>query len=169
MSLVCLDTQILSFGLLKKKPRGNEHLVHAAEDFIDWLDKRGDRILLPTVVLAELLVAVPADEARDVLQLIRKQWQIASFDPPAAVKFAELRRNTLARADLRRMANPDTPGATREALKADLMIIATAVTHKAEVLYTHNDHVISLAQGAINAFKFTDVDFPRKLPFPRDE
>jgi hypothetical protein len=80
MKIVCIDTQILSFGLVKIPPSGNEHLVYLATDFLKWVEQQNFTVILPTIVVSELLIAVPVEKHASVLKLLQRDWRIVQFE-----------------------------------------------------------------------------------------
>jgi hypothetical protein len=45
----------------------------------------------------------------------------------------------------------------RDHIKADCMILATAIIEKSDILYTDDDHLIKLAAGYMRAEKMPEV------------
>ena len=162
MTIVCIDTQILSFGLIKTPPKGHEHLVNHAAEFLKWIEKQQYRVIVPTIVVSELLTAVPEENHVSILKLFERDWLIVDFDLRAARQFANMRGDHIRKNRLHHMIDPNRPGATREALKADVMIIATAIAHNADIIYTHDRNLLKLAEGFIEAKLFQDL--PYQMP-----
>lgn len=156
MKIVCIDTQILSFGLVKTPPKGNEHLVDAAVNFLNWVDEQGFTVILPTIVIGELLIPIPNELHVEILRQLTKDWRIVEFDLASAQQFAIMRRQHIIKNKLHHMTDPNKPGATRAALKADVMIIATAIASNANLIYSHNDDMLKLCEGFIDAKNFLD-------------
>jgi hypothetical protein len=77
-----------------------------------------------------------------------------------------MRRNHIVKHRLQTLDDPNRPGATREALKADAMINATAIAHGAKVIYSHNNDLFSLAEGFIEAKNFEDETFQMSMNLP---
>lgn len=164
--IVCIDTQILVWGVLKKPPLGEEHLVQLSSDFLRWIEEQKCRVILPTVIVAELLVTVPPEDQTEAMKRFRSDWRVVEFDLPAAQQFAVMRQSQLIKNRLTHLLDPNNPGATREALKADVMIIATAIAQRAQIIYSNDRHLRSLAEGYILAKNFVDETFQRSLNLP---
>lgn len=168
MDIACIDTQILFWAIIKSPPKGNEHLVSTATDFIKWVEEQQYRVIVPSIVIAELLIPVPPEDHPTVMAQMTQDYRIIPFDLVAAQKFAELRRSHIIKNRLHHLIDSNRPGATREALKADVMIIATALVNNAKVLFSHNKDLRKLAEGYIETKSFDDVSFQRSMQFPDD-
>lgn len=159
MNVVCLDTQILQWGVMKKesKTQNSQKLIDRATYFIDWLDQQSVSIILPSFVVGELLVTVPEREHPRVLNLLDEDWMIVDYDLRAAQQFAVMRYNQA----LKQIMNDirqGNPYATRRQLIADIMIIATAIVNGASKIYSHDSDFINLASGYIIAENFMDME-----------
>ncbi len=136
---------------------------------MNWIEKQQYKVILPSIVVSELLVAVPTEDHVSVLSQLAGDYRIVPFDLVCARKFAEMRRSHIIKNRLIDLLNPDKLSATRAALKADAMIIATAIAYGAEILFSHNDDMRKMAEGFIEALGFDDVQFQRSLNLPEDE
>lgn len=158
MSIVCLDTQIIRWGVMKEKsltPQANE-LIAKASYFIDWLDKQGTEVVLPAFIVGELLVTVPEREHPRVLNQLSEDWMIVDYDLRAAQQFAVMRYNQALKPIMDDIRSRN-PYATRKQLVADVMIIATAIVHGAEKIYSHDNDFIKMASGHILAENFLNL------------
>jgi hypothetical protein len=72
MRLICLDTNILTWGLKKECTPGQEENLEKAESLIERLFQLGDHIVIPTLVLSELLVTIPEEKHNEFLSDIAK-------------------------------------------------------------------------------------------------
>ena len=153
MSTVCLDTQIVYWGIIGKPSSPEQQpLVDHAQAFFRQLRAEKHHILVPTVVLGELLVPVPEEEHGLFLEQASTAWMLADYNVQAALWFARIRRSTLTQKHLRRLQQKTS--ATRKELVADLMIIATALAHSADTLYSHDAKLLRLAENWIEARDF---------------
>lgn len=159
MTIACLDTNVFQWGILNKASSSTlqEH-VDKAREFVSWLRPQNYQLMLPTFVLSELLVAVdPADHA-NVLSELRKGWIIADFNAKAAVKLAQIRRDDLikqARAERKALGL----GEIRGKIIGDACIIATAIAHGADVIYTYDEGFQKLATHFIPCHYVKDMTF----------
>ncbi len=158
MSIVCLDTQILYWAIVKRAVQGSEKLVPMAVDFLKWLEKQDHTIILPTIVVGEMLIPVSPEQRPNVLAQFRKDWVIVEYDLKAATTFASMRYDHIMKKRLQDMRTMH-PDLTKKELVADLMIIATAISHGADTMYSHNKDLRELAEGYIVAKDFMDENF----------
>ncbi len=165
MDVVCIDTQILSWAIVKKPPNSNPNLVHIATDFMQWVQDQNFTVIVPTIIVSELLIPVPIEDHPRLLQLLSANYRIVPFDLPSARKMAEMRQAFIIQNRLRVLLDPNRPDATKAALKADVMIIATALAHGAQALYSHNTDMRNMAKDYITAFSLDDVPFQRSFGF----
>jgi len=147
MAIICIDTQILSWGLIKKPPPNKPQIIHQASDFLRWVEEQKHRVIIPSIVVGELLTAVPSEDHSIILGKFQKSWRIVDFNPPAAQRFAILRREHAIKNKLNELIDPSIPGATRAGLKADVMIIAVAIVNQAQIIYSHDGNLLRIAEG----------------------
>lgn len=165
MEVVCVDTQILYWAIVGKAVYGTEQLIAPATDFMEWLDQQEVRIIIPTIVIGELLVPLQEPEYIPTLAKLKQDWMIVEFDLKAAAIFAKIRNDHIVnkRYEKIRKIHPDL---TKKELDADTMIIATAISHGATKLYSHNEGLRKLAQGHIIALDFEGTGYQRSLGMP---
>jgi hypothetical protein len=131
---VCLDTTVTIMGI--KGTGGDEAAIERSKALIQSLRKSKVSIVLPTVVMSETLVRVPFADHRAFMDQLQKSFIVVPFDTAAASQFANLwniHKNHVFARDAKK-----DPERTRAMLKADCMIIATAMAVGAECIYTHN-------------------------------
>lgn len=146
MRLVCLDTQILIWGVQKPaRSQREREMVRHATAFLKGLDQAGVKPFVPAIVVGELLCPVPVAKHAKALDVLSRGFVIGAFDAMAASQFATLWQLRKRDKTLEVLKND----ATREELKADLMILATALSRKVPVLYTHDKPLTKLATGLI--------------------
>ena len=168
MEVVCLDTQILYWGIIGKAAPGAESFIAPAIDFLKWLNDQDVRVVVPTIVVAEMLVPIPEYDHPDVLSKFRADWMIVEFDLRAASIFARMRYDHVVNKRMQdiRSLHPDV---TKKELVADVMIIATAISHGATKLYSHNVDMRKLAEGHIVVQSFDDVQFQISMDLEIEE
>ncbi|MBS7668802.1 PIN domain-containing protein [Croceicoccus gelatinilyticus] len=119
--------------------------------FIDQLSKQGGRVIVPTPVLAELLVK--ADHAGpDWLNTFkgRKAIQVADFDERAAIECAALAR---ARSQRSRTG-------TRAKAKFDEQIVAIAQVHRSEIILSDDGDIEKLAPKNMKVRGVSSLELP---------
>lgn len=147
MKLVCLDNHALIWGIKEEATDGQELMIPRAKAFIESLDNKNYGVLIPTIVIGEFLMRVPSDMHAIVMNLFNRSFIIAPFDMIAASKFAEIWQNKKSQQIADELFKS---GRTREELKADRMIVAIAVSRRAECIYSHDKALRAFAQGYID-------------------
>jgi predicted nucleic acid-binding protein len=148
MKRVCLDNHILIWGIRGVSTEGQETMIGRAKAFLDELDAEQAEILVPAVVVSEFLAGVAKEQHTELLNVLNRRFQIPPFDARAAAVAAGLWRDAAERnPDLREQIREAFPGTTRVKIKADIQILATAISRKAEVLYTHDGPLSTAADG----------------------
>lgn len=124
---------------------------------IDQMSKAGDRLLVPTPVLAEVLVR-SGSAGPDWLNTLRgrKAVRVAPFDERAAVECAEQTRLRAAR----------TRSSPRAKAKFDEQIVAIAIVERAEMILSDDPDIRSLAPPSIVVRGIADLDLPPSAAQP---
>ena len=146
MSLICFDTQVLIWGIKEQATEGQEDNIALAKRFIDKLSN-DDYVLIPSIVMAEFLIPIPPELHATVINLFKKNYIIAPFDAFAASKFSLIWQTNKPKETKNQLAKDYT---TRAELRADSMIVATAVAQKAECIYSYDKWVKTFAKGFID-------------------
>lgn len=159
MRRVCLDNHILIWGLRRVSTPGQESMISRTAALLEDLDASDADVLVPAVVVAEFLAGVAKPQHAALLEVLNRRFQLPPFDVRTAAIAAELWRNAAERnPHLREIIRETFPGAEKAKIKADMMILATALVRKADVLYTHDGLLQKVATGHIEV---------RELPAPR--
>jgi predicted nucleic acid-binding protein len=146
---VCLDNHILIWGVRGYATPGQEDRVERARDLIAELDEADAQVIIPAVVVAEFLAGVAKPQHTPLLEVLNRRFQIPPFDVRTAAVAAELWRDAADRSpSLKALVQETFPGIEKAKIKADLMILATALVRKAEILYTMTAHWRSSRKGA---------------------
>lgn len=134
MSRVCVDTNFLIWAIRGQANPTQTAMIGRAQVYLQYLEQNKDRIIIPTIVLAEFLNGVPnvPDRTR-FLRMLNTRCMVADFDLKAAHMFATLWDTQ--GAHIQQLRNN---GNTRPSLKADCMIAATAITAPADLLITND-------------------------------
>lgn len=163
MRIVCLDTQVLYWGIIGKATQGQESLIPRARDFMLALAADEDaHVIIPSIVVAELLAFVPEADQPNVLLRLQQDWLIADFDARAALIFGQMRSNRFVQEQFKAM-RAEPPETSRRALIADCLIIASAIAHDAEIIYSDDRALLKLADGWIAAKRFEDEPYQMRL------
>ncbi|MBK8396231.1 MAG: type II toxin-antitoxin system VapC family toxin [Leptospiraceae bacterium] len=166
MSIICLDTNILIWGIKKQPTKGQEANVEYAERFIQDIGDKGHTVIIPTIVLAELLANVPFKDHDKIISEIQTFARLEPFDSDASVKYSELflKLEKTGEEEYKKEFNK-----SRRALKADIMIIATAICKNVKELYTNNvNEFIKLSSGQkIKILDLPKIPIQTNLDFPQ--
>lgn len=146
MSLVCLDTQVLIWAIKEEAEDGQEGMIIRSKALIDRLDRGEKKLLVPSVVLGEFLIRMPTETHQITSNLIERNFMIAQYDVKAATYYAKIWR---AKQNTELLRSLQSAGKTRQELKADRMIVATALAYGAECIYSHDRGVQAFGDGFI--------------------
>ncbi|MCT0199921.1 PIN domain-containing protein [Synechococcus sp. CS-1325] len=161
MSQVCVDTHILIWGVKEQSEPGQEEMIPKAKELLKRCERDGKLILVPSIVVAEFLTGIPPSVHGEVLELLSGWCQIQPFDALCASVFAKLWQEKTALgvvADIRK-----DNVATRQELKADCMIVSTAVANKSETICTHDTALMRFAQGSVVCRQIPEYPIQGKL------
>lgn len=128
---VSLDTHILIWGgirELRADQQQRPEMVQRAKWLLAMLERDGTRIIVPTIVAAELAVPVAARRRGDFLAVLAANFIVRPFDLHAAAIAAELHAKTL------KVPAKELP--PRPVLSADVKIIATAKAAGASAFFS---------------------------------
>ena len=139
--LVAVDTNVLVFGVRKKGPKEK---IQQARWLFEELDRCKAQIIVPAIVLSEYVTKVKADERAATAALIADAFQVEPFDIRDVVTAAELWDHGKA---TRKTGVPNS----RIALRADILIIATAKNHGAMEVYSDDADFRALASKIMTA------------------
>jgi predicted nucleic acid-binding protein len=141
---VTLDTMTMIWGLRLGGPTpSNAHVAdmqRRARILLDELDEDKARIIVPTIVVAELLIGMPATDHGRFITELQKQFFLPTLDLRGAEIAAGLwqKHRTL----------PTSQQIKRTTLKADVLIIAIAKVAGATAFYSHDAKARKLAEIA---------------------
>lgn len=162
MSLVCFDTQVLIWGIKKEASENQEDMIDRAEYLIEQCEEKQNKIIVPSIVVAELLMGTSSAKHEKVIQVLEKRFIIPPFDLQASAFFAKIWRQNKAM----RKALIAEGLATRAELKADSMIVATAVARKAWCIYSMDPHIKKFADGFVSVLDIPELpNEPTQLGF----
>lgn len=178
MNLVCFDNNVLVWGVKEQATPGQEGMIPRTKVFIHKLQEDRIHVLIPSVVIAEFLMPIPPDMHATVINLFDRGFVVVPFDTAAASQFAKI---WLSNKGQELVDSLIRNGSTRAELKVDSLIVATAVSQRAECIYSHDGGVKAFAQGFIevkeipfistqtSAFKADEQDWgkpPKKMGEP---
>jgi predicted nucleic acid-binding protein len=147
LDLVCLDTQILIWGIQEEASPGQEDMIRRATYLFRLLTQSKTTIIISSIVVGEFLVGIPLNMHRTVVNLIGQGFVTAPFDLQAAAEFARLWDDRQKRNIIRDLQ--EIQKATREELKVDCLIVATAIAQKASCIYSCDGKLKAFAAESI--------------------
>lgn len=134
----CLDTNVIIWGIKKESSAGQEHMIPLVRNFLDELSASGATVILPAIAVGESIVHMESDAIRqEFVQQLKESFLIVPFDEKAAVEFARVWNELYADGTVEEMREKD-PCYSRNKLKADVLITATAIAYEARYMVTHD-------------------------------
>ncbi|XGV99751.1 MAG: type II toxin-antitoxin system VapC family toxin [Leptolyngbya sp. BL-A-14] len=147
MAIVCFDTHIVIWGIKKVASPGQENMLLKAATLIASCDESKHQIIIPSLVLGELLMGLPPDEHPAFISLMSQKLRIVPFDAKTASLFAKMWRKWSEAKIYPDSLDGKRP--SREEIKIDYMIAATAKANKAECIYTEDPGLKKFAEEYI--------------------
>ncbi len=161
MKLVCIDNHALIWGIREVFDEGQEEMVPRTKAFFEWCKSNKTMIMVPSIVVGELLTAIEPKDHLMVINLLENGFDVPPYDAKAAALFAKLwreKKNSGVLLEIREELQ-----ATRQELKADCMIVATAITRNAEVIYSHDRKLKRFANGNIEVREIPKLQVQENL------
>lgn len=142
MSTVCFDTNIIINAIQENELEEN---IVKTKLLIHDCKVRKINIIIPSLVIAEILMGLEQEKISFFCSDIGKLAMIVPFDIKAALEYGKISRvKWTKRQDL------DIP---RNKMKIDMLIIATAIANKAECIYSEDEGLMRVADGFIETRK----------------
>lgn len=149
MDLVCFDTHVIIWGIRGKATPGQENRIEKAQYLINSCEKNGTKMMIPSVVVAEVLCALDSKSHSAVSELMHRSFIVPPFDTQAATYFAKMWRNKKQVKD---------KAVSRAEMKADFMIAATALSRGASCIYSEDAGLRKFAQDYISVKPLPNVE-----------
>jgi len=107
-------------------------MISRTQALFEDLDGSDADIMVPAVVVSEFLAGVPNPQHPGLLEVLNRRFQLPPFDVQTAAVAAGLWRDAAERnPHLREFVRETFPGTEKAKIKADMMILATALMRKA--------------------------------------
>ena len=145
--LVAVDTNTLVYWLDSGEDAA---LIQRTKWLFELLGEEKAQVVLPSVVVAEFLVKVPEEQRDETLAELSQAFIIHPFDAVATTTAALLW-------NVGRPQRMSKKPGTREALKADTLLVATAHAAGAKIIYTHDKQLRKLAGQVMKAEDLPEV------------
>jgi len=127
---------------------------------IEDLEKQKIKIIIPTPALSELLVRA-GEDTQSLISIIQKNpvFRITPFDTLAAIEAAVMTRQAIDSGNKRDGADE----ITWAKIKYDWQIIAIARVHRANAIYSDDNHIHSHCNATqIRVIRLADIPVPQK-------
>ncbi len=157
--IVCLDSMICVWAIKKQANDNQKHHLDNAEYLLELIDENKWKVIIPTVVIAEILMVEPEEKYQEYLETINKSFIVAEFDVRAATKYSQILNKNLP--DLKKIAKEE--GVSRDKMKVDHLILACALVNGAKVIYTHDEKLSRFSEGLIVARSLPSRPTPNLL------
>ncbi len=161
MKHICLDTHVLIWGIREYAPIGQEEMIPKTKGFFEECKNNNTIIMVPSIVVGELLTAVDIQHHAMILNLLSSSFSLPPYDAQASAIFAKLWREKKESGVVKEIQNDLQ--ATRQELKADCMIVATAIARKADVIYSHDAKLKKFANGSIEVLTIPSIPYQESL------
>lgn len=162
---MCLDSDVLIWGLMKEASRGQENMISKVSSFINHLHTINKKIILPTPIITELTWVLDKEKRIDIVQKINRNFIVASFDKKAALICSDLLSQYQNQPDY----NIIKEELGKRRLKFDTMIIAIAISNNCEHFYTNNIDDFKLAKENIKISNIPSLPEQTNLKFENDK
>jgi len=139
--MVAVDTNTLHWAV--RKQGSSDKITHARYLFQE-LERDKAQIIVPSIVVAEYIIPVPPNLRSPVVAKLGQRFIIEPFDAKDATLAAKLWDYGKAH---RNMGAQNS----RTTLRADTLIVATAVNHGATEFYTDDADCLALAKTVMVA------------------
>lgn len=146
--MICIDTMILIWGVQKTATPGQEKMVERTGRWLRSLPAN-ERLMTPSVVVAEYLQHFKGTAKAAQLKALEQAFFVPALDLASAALASEL----IAKAPRDALQH-----LSRETIKSDCYILATAIIHGAAFLVTENrDDFLKLAGDKIRVEGIPEV------------
>lgn len=165
--MICFDTTPLIWGMQDTDPDPAMQMnIERTKAYLAFLAEQKEQIIIPTPVLAEYLVKIPAEDHVNHITQLRDLFLVYPFDERAASLAALLRTQTTFRSVVDQISINHNMSfeSARQIVKVDAMIVAIAVTRGASKLITDDKGMRALACDLIEAIPVPHIDRQLKLP-----
>ena len=161
MRVICLDTNILIWGIRKEITEEEKSKILKTRHFLDQI--KTEKVIIPSIVCAELLMKVPPEEHSLVISKFNG-FMIIPVDSFVASIFAELwYKENLSLQDGNSLHGSFEM--TKHELKADLFILATAISQNCNELYTDDIKFSNLAKNHIEVKSIPSIEITQEFDF----
>lgn len=152
--IVCFDTQVLVWGLKESATPGQEAKIDQAKYLLSLCEENQKIVLIPSIVVGEILSSLTPNAVNEFTTVLHRRFRVVPYDTQAAVIFAMMWRD---RKKLLQLNQQLSLGATREEIKADCMIAATAKAKGASCIYSEDAKLAKFAKNHIEVLPLPNL------------
>ena len=150
MASVCFDTNFMIWGIRRTASPGQEYCIDRARYVIERCQENGDKIIVPSIVLGELMVPIPDRDRGDFVRFMTAEgFIVMPFDSVAAVHFARMWAS-----------RPANTGFSRNEMKADFMIAGIALASGCQKIYSNDAGLVQFASPYLSVLTIDDIAPP---------
>lgn len=156
--VISFDTMVLIWGVKQVATPGQEHRIEEARRFLALARERNFNVVLSTVAVSEYLCGFEPSEHAAQIDALR-HFAVVPFDLRAASIAAQLTRNRTLVDELRSEYE-----VSRQTVKADMAILACAISAGAQTFYTTDQRLRKAAQGRIIVKELAEIASGQQKP-----
>lgn len=157
MKIICLDTQILIWGIQAFSSPTQTDMITKAKDLLALLKTKKIPTIIPSTVVFELLMNVDSPTYSNSIQVINRDFRVVSFNVLAATKAATLYNNR----SIDTSQPPINPAeGRRHKIKADFQIVATAISHKCDCICSNDPHIEKIVSSSKETIQVKTLALP---------
>lgn len=151
-----IDTNILIWAIRGEATQGQEAQVLKSQNLIDWLNDNSTRIMTSSICLGEFLTGVNVSKHTALTNVIKRSFMLYTYDDACALKAAWLWKKR--KENIKELRNKASENGHRAKIINDVMIVATALVQGADVIYTNDTDIKSIAGDLIKVELLDNYD-----------
>ena len=151
-----IDTNILIWAIRGEATQGKETQVLKSQNLIEWLNDNSIRIMTSSICLGEFLTGVDVSKHTALTNAIKRSFMLYTYDDACALKAAWLWKKR--KEDIKTLRSQSTENGHRAKIINDVMIVATALVHGADMIYTNDTDINTIAGNLIKVELLDNYD-----------
>lgn len=148
---VCLDAQIYIWGIKKESIPEQKQMINLAERFIDYLEKKDIKVILPTPLITELTWTMEENMRKKFIQNLTQHFIQAPFDAVCAVICSGILNKYTKDPNYKQIKNE----IGKRKLKYDALIASIAIKNECDCIFTM-DNDFEIVKNHIEIKKIPD-------------
>lgn len=163
MAKYILDTHVLIWGIKGIAEAGQESMIGFAKNFLKDCHNQKIDLMVPAIVLGEFLCNVEEQHHMEYIHELQKAFLIKPYDMPASLHFAKLFNERQKQIKMNGANSLAENKISKQELKADFMIVATAKSSKADAIYSHDKNLKKFAGNSVKVLEIPKTPFQQDL------